>query len=236
MRDSDTIRDEPFCDSHGDTMRDGGRDGASLGWGGRRRGARRGAPDSGSGPPGNDGPTPGSSADLAAEADPESVARTLCLRQLTQGPRTRAQLEAMLRKRGVPQDAGERVLDRLAGVGLIDDAAFADLFVRSQRTNRGLGSRGLAQELRRRGVADDLVVETLSEIDADDEMAAAKTLVTRRLRSMHGLSREAKVRRLSGMLARKGYPPGLAMRVIRDALDDDIDDSFEDAVDDGVDD
>ncbi|HJY25973.1 MAG TPA: recombination regulator RecX, partial [Actinomycetes bacterium] len=45
-------------------------------------------------------------ADLAA--DPESVARAVCLRMLTGAPKTRAQLAEALRRRGVPDDAAER--------------------------------------------------------------------------------------------------------------------------------
>ena len=41
----------------------------------------------------------------------------------------------------------------------------------------------------------------------------------RRLRSMARLDQATAVRRLSGMLARKGYPPGVAFRVVREELD-----------------
>jgi regulatory protein len=73
-------------------------------------------------------------------------------------------------------------------------------------------------ELRRKGVDDDTAQEALEQIDPDTERAAAEALVQRRLRSTRGLAYEARVRRLAGMLARKGYPGGLAMAVVRDAL------------------
>ncbi len=40
----------------------------------------------------------------------------------------------------------------------------------------------------------------------------------RRLRSTRGLPAEARVRRLAGLLARKGYPAGLAFAVVKQAL------------------
>jgi regulatory protein len=59
----------------------------------------------------------------------------------------------------------------------------------------------------------------LDEVDPEDELEAARLLVRRKLRSAAGLSRDTAVRRLTGMLARKGYPAGLCFRVVREELD-----------------
>jgi regulatory protein len=167
---------------------------------------------------GPDGPTPGSAADATPDADPESVARGIVLRKLTAAPRTRAQLAADLAGRAVPEEVAERVLDRFTEVGLVDDAAFAQSWVRSRHTGRGLSRRALAHELRRKGVDDETAREAVEELGPDDEAAAAAALVARRLPATRGLAPEARVRRLAGMLARKGYSSGLALRVVRDAL------------------
>src|SRR6187397_2400619 len=90
-------------------------------------------------------------------SDPISVARSICLSQLTHGPRTRSQLAETLRKRLVPDEAAETVLDRLTAVGLVDDAAYAAGWVRSRRLHRGLSSSAIARELRHRGVDRDVV-------------------------------------------------------------------------------
>jgi regulatory protein len=155
------------------------------------------------------------------DADPESVARSICLRQLTLGPRSRGQLAEALRRRGVPDDAGERVLDRLTEVGLVDDAAFASTLVRSRVAAKGLARRALAAELRAKGVDDETAAEALETLDPDEERATARALVERRVAATRGLSYDARVRRLAGMLARKGYPAGVAFAVVRDALVDD---------------
>ncbi|MEP6761817.1 MAG: regulatory protein RecX, partial [Sporichthyaceae bacterium] len=152
------------------------------------------------------------------EADPESVARAIVLRKLTMAPKTRAQLADDLRSRAVPDDVAERVLDRFSAVGLVDDEAFAQAWVSSRHTSRGLARRALSHELRHRGVADETVDEAVDAISPDDEWAAARDLVARRLPASRGLPREARMRRLAGMLARKGYSGGLAMAVVRDAL------------------
>ena len=167
---------------------------------------------------GPDGPTPGSLADSSPDADPESVAKRLVLRRLTAAPRSRAQLEADLADRDVPDEVAERVLDRLTEVGLVDDAAFAEMWVRTRHAGRGLSRAALGRELRDKGIDDETVRDALEDIDPAAEVAAAAALVAKRLSATRGLALEVRLRRLTGMLARKGYPGGMAMRVVRDAL------------------
>ncbi len=151
-------------------------------------------------------------------ADPESVARKILLDKLSAQPRTRHELAQTLAKRLVPPEVAERLLDRFEEVGLVDDAAFARSWVESRSTGRGLARRALAQELRRKGVPADVADEALDGIDAEDEAAAAHELVRRKLRTMSRLDHVTKMRRLTAMLARKGYPSGIALTVVRDAL------------------
>jgi regulatory protein len=152
-------------------------------------------------------------------ADPESVARGICLRALTGAPKTRQQLADLLASRGVPGEAAEAVLDRFTEVGLIDDAAFARAWVSSRQAGRGLARRALSAELRAKGVEPGVAAAAVGEVDDDDERAAARRLVERRLGAMRRLDRVTASRRLMGMLARKGYSGGLAAAVIREALD-----------------
>lgn len=146
------------------------------------------------------------------------MARIVCLRLLTGAPRTRAQLAEALHRRGVPAEAAGAVLDRFGEVGLIDDVAFARAWVNSRHTGRGLARRALSQELRQRGVDPDTVIRAVEELDPDTEHRTAQDLVRRKARALSGLSPQVKTRRLVGMLARKGYPPGLAFAVVRAEL------------------
>jgi regulatory protein len=165
-----------------------------------------------------DGPTPASSADEVPEADPVSVARSIVLRRLTAAPRTRAQLADDLRRRAVPDDVAEQVLDRFTEVGLIDDQAFASAWVRSRHASRGLSRRALARELRQKGVDDELAAAALDSLDEDDERAAAQALVAKRLAALRGHDAQVQIRRLVAMLARKGYSGAVAMQVVRTAV------------------
>jgi len=151
--------------------------------------------------------------------DPESAAREICLRLLTAAPRTRAQLDDALRRRGVPQQAADAVLDRLAGAGLIDDAAFARAWVDSRHRGRGLARRALTAELRQRGVDEGEVRAAVEDLGPEQEAAAARRLVDAKLAATRGRPLATRMRRLTGLLARKGYPAGMAYRVIREALE-----------------
>ncbi|MGI5160077.1 recombination regulator RecX [Microbispora sp. CA-102843] len=198
------------------------------------RGARRGRRErkrSGGWLP--DGPQEGAAASDGPPADPEAVARAICLRLLTMAPKTRAQLADALRKREVPEEAANAVLERFSEVGLIDDEAFAAAWVSSRHTGRGLARRALAQELRQRGVAEETVKDAVGRLDPDEEAETARRLVDRKLAATRGVEPQARMRRLVGMLARKGYSPGLAFRVVREAIEaegspsDGLPDTFE---------
>ncbi|WP_066947393.1 recombination regulator RecX [Microtetraspora fusca] len=158
------------------------------------------------------------------------MARAICLRLLTMAPKTRAQLAEALRKREVPEEAAQAVLERFSEVGLIDDQAFAAAWVSSRHAGRGLARRALAQELRHRGVDEDTVNEAVDQLDPEQEVETARRLVARKLSGTRGLDPQTRTRRLVGMLARKGYGPGLAFRVVREALEGEggeVDDFFD---------
>lgn len=155
------------------------------------------------------------------DADPYSIARSIALKQLTMAPRSRAELRTAMSKRAVPGDVADAVLDRLEEVRLVDDGALAESWVRSRQSTRGLARRALAHELRRKGIDDDTAQAALDDLDPDDELPTARRLVARKIAGTRRLDRDARVRRLAGMLARKGYPSGVAMRVVREALDAD---------------
>jgi regulatory protein len=146
------------------------------------------------------------------------VAREICLRQLAVRPRTRAELAAALRRRGIADDVAASVLDRYDEVGLIDDAAFARAWVSSRHHGRGLARRALASELRQRGVDSQTAGEALEGLDPETEAATARALVDRRLRGMGAVDPRVAFRRLLGTLAAKGYPPGLAVQVVKEAV------------------
>lgn len=170
------------------------------------------------------GPAGDEPLDPARERDPdvEDVARTILLNKLSAAPRSRAELAEHLSRKHVPDDVAARLLDRFEEVGLIDDEAYARAWVESRQRSKGLASSVLARELRRKGIDDELCAEVLADVQPDDERAAAHRLVQKKLRSMHGLDDTTRIRRLTGMLARKGYAPQVAFDVVREELDAEV--------------
>jgi len=85
-------------------------------------------------------------------------------------------------------------------------------------SSRGLAANEIRRQLRAKGVDDDLAETAVIAIDADRERETAAKLVQRKAKSMGKLEPNVKTRRLVGMLARKGYSPGVAYQVVRDVL------------------
>lgn len=153
-----------------------------------------------------------------APSDPENVARIMVLRRLDAAPRTRAELERHLAQRGIPDDVACAVLDRFTEVGLVDDRAYARGWVTSRHGTRGLGRRAVAQELRRKGVDEEIIAEALEPIDPDQERARAREIALSRYPQVIGLPYATQARRLIGALTRRGYDAGVSSAVVREIL------------------
>jgi len=145
------------------------------------------------------------------DADPERVAHLIVLQRLSTSDRSRAELAEVLRRKLVPDDVAARVLDRFVAAGLIDDASFAQAWVDSRHASRGLARRALRAELLRKGVAVEHIESALASIEDEHEYERAMELARRKSRP--GLPRDRQLRRIQGMLARKGYAPSVAARV-----------------------
>lgn len=161
--------------------------------------------------------------ELDPDANPASVARAIVLRQLTNSPKSRHQLEQKLVERHVPDEVAQAVLDRFEEVKLIDDAEFALLWVRSRSQYKSLARSALKRELAERGIAPELIEEALGQITQEAEDAGAEELVRKKLRSSVNLAdrdeREKYTRRWVAMLARKGYNPSSAFTVVGKVID-----------------
>ena len=146
----------------------------------------------------------------------ESEARNIVLNQLNFMPRSRKELETTLIKRHVEPDVAKAVLDRFEEIGMVDDAAFAELLIRSRCNTKRVSRSVLRQQLRQKGVDQEIIEDALMVITDGDELRMATELVERKARAMSRLEPEVRKRRLFGLLARKGYNTSIALRVIND--------------------
>lgn len=165
---------------------------------------------------------PVDTANESPEADPEDVARTILLDQLSRRPRSRWELGEKLRSRNVADDIAAQLLRRFEEVGLINDREFARMWVDSRARSKKLARAMLRQELRHKHVADEIVDEVLDEVDPDIEAERAREVIRAKLRrqSVPGdpAQQHKLVRRLVGRLARKGYPQSMAFALVREEV------------------
>lgn len=147
-----------------------------------------------------------------------SLAKELLVRKLSERAHSRGDLASALAKKQVPEEIAEAMLDKFETAGLINDAEFAHSWVQARSRGKGLARSVLAMELRRKGVDEETAREALSELDPEVERQAAHQLVQKKLRSMGNLDQQVQMRRLVGLLARKGYSPQVAFEVVRQEL------------------
>jgi regulatory protein len=151
------------------------------------------------------------------ESDPWEVGRIIALRLLDAMPRTERQLREALEKRGIPPEVATGLVERYVEVGLLDDRAYARVWVESRVRTRGLGRMALRQELRRKGVADELIEQALSEVDPQDAFDAAVEQVRPRVARCTLPLTAGDERRLIAFLARRGHSPQAARDAVRAA-------------------
>ncbi|GAA1426046.1 regulatory protein RecX [Agrococcus citreus] len=153
------------------------------------------------------GPVGGSSddddADAAEPVDEES-ARSIALRALGRKAASRRELDRTLERRDVEPEVRAAVLDRLEGEGLVDDAQLARDTAERLRERKHMGERGIAAELRKRGLDPD----ELDDADRDDELQRAIDAAAERRRRLGSLDDETAERRLAGWLQRRGFLGG----------------------------
>lgn len=152
-----------------------------------------------------------------------SRAKNIVLNQLAAAPKSRAMLEKKLQDKGISEPVIEDILARFEAVKLINDAEFADMFVRSRASQKKLSRAAIRRELKAKGIEGETADLALEQRSEEEERADALELVRRKLRPSMNLAdraeKEKVMRRLVGMLGRKGYPAGLAFSLVRQEVE-----------------
>lgn len=145
-------------------------------------------------------------------------AENISLSAFTRRGRSRWELGQVLLARELEEGVVEAELDRLEGVGLIDDDALAEQIVRTQHERKGLGRAALLNEMRRKHIDQSSIDAALEQLGDDDELQRALQLAERRVNQLRGLDHDTAVRRLSGFLQRKGYSSDTVRSVVVEVL------------------
>jgi len=150
------------------------------------------------------------------EADPYSIANTIALNALVARAKSKGELLAHLKKRGVEDDVAQATIFRLQESGLINDSEFAKAWTQSRHTSKKLSKRIIAGELRTRGVDQSSIDEALDEIDDESEYRTAFSLGMKKYNTMIRLEPEVQIRRIQSLLQRKGFSFPTIAGVIRE--------------------
>ncbi|WP_062072796.1 regulatory protein RecX [Demequina sediminicola] len=143
-------------------------------------------------------------------------AREIALKALSGAPRSSRQLRDKLISREISEEVADEVVARYQEVGLLDDQALADSIARARHRERGKSRRVIASELQRKGFDAEEITHAVDQISDDDEVDAAEHLARKRWYQLENVPPDARVRRVVGMLGRRGYPPSLAFALVKD--------------------
>ncbi|HNE87885.1 MAG: regulatory protein RecX [Candidatus Nanopelagicales bacterium] len=157
---------------------------------------------------------------MTEQSDPREVGRLIALRQLETRPRTERELHDTLCARGIPSDIADELIVRFVEVGLLDDRAYARLWIESRIRTRGLGVASLRRELRSRKVPDQIIDEMLSQVDPEDTMSAAVDQVRGRVARCQLPLDVKDERRLVSFLMRRGHGLDAARQAIAAAVEE----------------
>lgn len=148
-------------------------------------------------------------------------AREAALSLLSHRPRSAAELRRRLARKGFDAEVVDACVEALGGVGVVDDAAFAESLVRDRVRLRPQGRRRIRQELRARGVDEETASAAIDEVmEGEDasEIDLARAAAAR-WKPRPGEERDRARRRLHAFLARRGFGGDAVRTVLAEKLD-----------------
>lgn len=149
-------------------------------------------------------------------SDLYEIAHTIALNALVARAKSKGELLAHLKLRGVEDDIAQAVIFRLQESGLVNDRDFASAWASSRHSHKKLSKRIIAGELRQKGILQEQIDEALDGIDEESEYRAAFDLAFKKYNTMSRLEADVQIRRIQSLLARKGFNFTIISRVLRE--------------------
>lgn len=148
----------------------------------------------------------------------ESEIMSVVMRRLNAAPRSRGELSKYLLDKEFEPTLIERVLDRVSSMGYIDDAAYAQEWVRSRHRSRGLAPSVLKRELVSKDIDLEVIEAALEQLSLDETRVRAYELAAKKYRSLSSVDHAIAVRRIASLLQRKGYPPSMCFEIAKETV------------------
>lgn len=158
------------------------------------------------------------SAQGRADARAAAKAERVSMNALTRRGMSKREVERSLRARELDDETVAAELERLEGVGLIDDLALAQNLVGILQERKALGRSAIAAELTRRLLTPAAIEYALELVDTGDELGRARDIAVKRASQLRSYDRETAVRRLSAFLMRRGYSGSTVRAAVEHAL------------------
>jgi len=145
----------------------------------------------------------------------QNRARVYALKLLSYRGRSEQELRDRLKKKGFTETETIAAIRFLKRTGLVDDANLAETLKWEAFTAKLLSTEGAKRYALGRGIPRD-IVETSLVFDVERDKENARRLVEKKLRVLKNYPFATMRRRLYNLLARKGYPSGLIVEVLRE--------------------
>ena len=130
--------------------------------------------------------------------------------------KSKGELLAHLKTRGVEDQIAQATIFRLQEAGLVNDQEFAIAWATSRHNHKKISKRVIATELRQKGVTQEEINTALETIDDDAEYQSAFELAMKKYSTMSRLESDVQTRRIQSLLQRKGFGFPVIARVIRE--------------------
>lgn len=148
--------------------------------------------------------------------------RSAAYRYLSYRARSYAETQDHLEKKDYPPAIVSQTLKDLVEYGYLNDEKFALDWGRSRIANKKFGPYRLRQDLLRKGLARDLVDQTLAKLYTEvDEEELARLAAEKKIHQLRNVDDEVKRRRLMQFLQRKGFPADIIFKTVKQLISSD---------------
>ena len=150
---------------------------------------------------------------IAALTRSDQLQRCLnvAVRYLSYRPRSEAEMRERLTHRGFASDIQDAIINKLSEQRLVNDTAFAQFWKDNRESFRPRSQRLTRLELKRKGIANEIIDRVVSAID--DEASAYRAALSK-VRRLSGADYPSFRRRLGGYLQRRGFSSSMIKRTL----------------------
>jgi regulatory protein len=153
------------------------------------------------------------------KAEEVSKAFNYAVNLLSFRSRSTRELATKMKQKGYEQEPIDKVIEKLNYYGYLNDYHFSTQLVNDKQKFKHAGKNLLKQELYQKGVDKEIINQVIEEkVNDEEEYERALMLAEKKVKTLTKDDKNAKYRKLSGLLARKGYSFDIISKVIKEVL------------------